>query len=178
MFRFCFNAGLCSAMAFFKVGKPSGATMHSSSAIGTHGMFVIIKHWHWYHLSSRLAVGHGFKLNKTITLTLTSMCVKFESANGCCLKIGTIDQFHWSHLVQVSWFCLDFVTISSTYIMSNNNVCSNVLRKPQNNILRASYAGVQNFFSGPIAGLTNQPPVQDFRPSAPLNSSSVIFHTV
>ena len=43
-----------------------------------------------------------------------------------------------------------------------------MLRKPENNFLRAIYAGVQNFFSGPIAGLTNQPPVRDFRPGAPL----------
>ena len=62
-------------------------------------------------------------------------------------------------------------TISSTYIMSSNNIYSNVLRKPQNNFLRASYAGVQKFFSGPIAGLTNQLPVRDFRPGAPLTST-------
>ena len=47
-----------------------------------------------------------------------------------------------------------------------------MLRKPENNFLRAIYAGVQNFFSGPIAGLTNQPPVQDFQPSAPLESAA------
>ena len=52
--------------------------------------------------------------------------------------------------------------------MSSNNTYSNVLRKPQNNFLRASYAGVQKFFSGPIAGLTNQLPVRDFWPGAPL----------
>ena len=64
-------------------------------------------------------------------------------------------------------------TISSTYIMSSNNIYSNVLRKPQNNFLRASYAGVQKCFSRPIVGLTNQLPVRDFRPGAPLPGDSI-----
>jgi len=70
--------------------------------------------------------------------------------------------------VSSSWW-----SISNTYIMSSNNIYSNVLRKPQNNFLRASYTGVQNFFSGPIAGLTNQPLVWDFWPGAPLFSSYI-----
>ena len=52
-----------------------------------------------------------------------------------------------------------------------------MLRKPENNFLRAIYAGVQKFFSGPIAGLTNQPPVRDFRPGAPLVLGEFITNT-
>ena len=41
-------------MAFFEVGKPNNATMHSSPALRTYGMSVSIKYWYLvFKISSR-----------------------------------------------------------------------------------------------------------------------------
>ena len=55
-------------------------------------------------------------------------------------------------------YCVSMVNIYSKYLV--------------NTVLKLCSRGVQFFFSGPAAGLTNWVPVRNFDPSAPLGLSS------
>ena len=137
-------------MAFFKVGKPDGATMHSSSTIGTNGTSVSIKHW--YCLSRLSTVDYCW--SKTLTLSFSSICL-IEVGHQ-----GQFDDFQWFQQFQIPAICVWIVIISSIYVMCSRNMT--LISWENLKILFWGHStGFQKNFSGPIVGLTNWPLVQD-----------------
>jgi hypothetical protein len=66
-----------------------------------------------------------------------------------------------------------FTVFSSSTTMNTNYLHYNVLQTPLVHVLRVSCGGVQKYFLGPVAGLTNQPLVRLSIPGTPLPVRSV-----